>query len=544
MAKYPYKQLGVKLDRDYRNALNDNFKNIETDLVTEKQRVDNALSEHKDRVDTLINEVEQPSEVVDSRGGFGVLRDRLDDSDAQLAQTMDDTEKLNKRNESFKSPKEFGAIGDGITDDSQGIVDAFQIGRVNLGDGSYYVAANGVVDFEGVVGLIIDGNKVASLFNNTKTGDSGTMLRFANCKDIIIKNTKIYADTNNHNAYDNALVLKNCENFTIEDNQFLRTSNKHIHIEGDSKNIKIRNNTFEEAHFNTNPTVSNSYFGAIWIHYENSTATNISNVVIEDNVFKNIPLFAISSSNFEAVAGSPNSIRDIKINRNTLENCSNAFACRGRNIQVKGNTFRNCGQKNVEAYYTWDSELSRYFSKFRESKGQIPSSSNTVTFQKSGIIFMNNSLETKVEDNEFVNCAEWQTNPDNPLTISFYIDGRKAKYGSIKNNRFIDEQATTVPNAHGMWFGNAGEETNYNVFENNTFIMNPSVAPLKSMIRNDISTNIVKGNKLYNASNSLLYTGVVNEREIIFMNNNYYELNVDSSTLEVTGAQRTIGTDF
>jgi hypothetical protein len=89
MAKYPYKQLGVKLDRDYRNALNDNFKDIETDLVTEKQRVDNALSEQKDRVDTLITEVEQPSEVVDSRGGFTVLRDRLDDSDTQLAENTD-----------------------------------------------------------------------------------------------------------------------------------------------------------------------------------------------------------------------------------------------------------------------------------------------------------------------------------------------------------------------------------------------------------------------------------------------------------------------
>src|SRR5690606_35220064 len=50
--------------------------------------------EQIERVDTLIKENPQPSEVVDARGNYPILRDRLDSVDSRLAQTKDEIEEL------------------------------------------------------------------------------------------------------------------------------------------------------------------------------------------------------------------------------------------------------------------------------------------------------------------------------------------------------------------------------------------------------------------------------------------------------------------
>lgn len=73
MGKYGI--LGSAFDRIFRNTLNKNFEDIDTDIAAQKKRVDD-----------LITGTPQPSEVVDARGGATVLRDRLDGVDAQLAE--------------------------------------------------------------------------------------------------------------------------------------------------------------------------------------------------------------------------------------------------------------------------------------------------------------------------------------------------------------------------------------------------------------------------------------------------------------------------
>jgi hypothetical protein len=69
-----YRTLGVDLDRQYRNDLNANFNDIDTDVQAQRKRVDD-----------LIVGTPQPSEVVDARGGKTVLKDRLDAFDTSLA---------------------------------------------------------------------------------------------------------------------------------------------------------------------------------------------------------------------------------------------------------------------------------------------------------------------------------------------------------------------------------------------------------------------------------------------------------------------------
>lgn len=69
-----YRLFGTLFDRIFRNDLNANFDDIDTDIKAQKTRVDN-----------LIIGTPQPSEVVDARGVSIVLRDRLDGVDSTLA---------------------------------------------------------------------------------------------------------------------------------------------------------------------------------------------------------------------------------------------------------------------------------------------------------------------------------------------------------------------------------------------------------------------------------------------------------------------------
>jgi hypothetical protein len=70
-----YGTLGSAFDRIFRNTLNKALDDVDTDINAQKKRVDD-----------LITGTPQPSEVVDARGGFPVLRDRLEDVTSSLAQ--------------------------------------------------------------------------------------------------------------------------------------------------------------------------------------------------------------------------------------------------------------------------------------------------------------------------------------------------------------------------------------------------------------------------------------------------------------------------
>lgn len=73
-----YRTLGTFFDRIFRNDLNANFNDIDADVQAQKKRVDDLIVANP-----------QPSEVQDARGGFTVLRDRLNDTDAQLAENAE-----------------------------------------------------------------------------------------------------------------------------------------------------------------------------------------------------------------------------------------------------------------------------------------------------------------------------------------------------------------------------------------------------------------------------------------------------------------------
>jgi hypothetical protein len=95
-----YKTFGSRFDRVHRNDLNANFAAVEADINAQKNRVDE-----------LITGTPQPSEVVDSRGGFPVLGERLNDLSSSLTQNETKLDFLN----GLKLKFVYGAIGDGFS---------------------------------------------------------------------------------------------------------------------------------------------------------------------------------------------------------------------------------------------------------------------------------------------------------------------------------------------------------------------------------------------------------------------------------------------
>ncbi|MEH7237318.1 hypothetical protein [Bacillus sp. JJ1562] len=135
-----YRTLGTSLNRDFRNNLNANFNDIDTDIKAQRKRVDDLIVGNP-----------QPSEVIDARLGFPLLSDKLEDVDAQLAQT---TQKVELQSIDFKT-KLTGAFNQlqyvtpsVETDDfSLGLRDWSTTSDIIVTDGKVNMPTGGVSDF-------------------------------------------------------------------------------------------------------------------------------------------------------------------------------------------------------------------------------------------------------------------------------------------------------------------------------------------------------------------------------------------------------------
>ncbi|MCY8754840.1 right-handed parallel beta-helix repeat-containing protein [Bacillus haynesii] len=138
MARWPYKQVQTLIGRTFRNDLNKNFVDIEADI-----------KEQKTRVDELINSVEQPSEVVDARTSvsgqtYAVLKDRLDSEYLELRKSLD----------RISNVEDFGAVGDGVTDDTSAFQAALDKGgRVEIPNKTYLVGQLAIDSNTQLVGI-------------------------------------------------------------------------------------------------------------------------------------------------------------------------------------------------------------------------------------------------------------------------------------------------------------------------------------------------------------------------------------------------------
>jgi hypothetical protein len=112
-----FKQFTNGFDKDFQDELETSLDTLNTNTNVVKQDLNTEKNNLNTRIDTIIQENPQPSEVVDARGGEAVLGNRLNNFDAQLADKAND---LNSRsvNVKYPPPPHTGAVGDGVVDDT------------------------------------------------------------------------------------------------------------------------------------------------------------------------------------------------------------------------------------------------------------------------------------------------------------------------------------------------------------------------------------------------------------------------------------------
>ena len=106
--------------------------------------IDRAYKEVIDIKDE-ITKTNATAEVIDARGGKETLGERLDEFDSQLEQNNTLlNEKINDINTKMKNKysvnvKDFGAVGDGVADDTQALIQAFAYDNIEIPTGTYRV---------------------------------------------------------------------------------------------------------------------------------------------------------------------------------------------------------------------------------------------------------------------------------------------------------------------------------------------------------------------------------------------------------------------
>ena len=244
-----------------------------------------------------------------------------------------------KANKVFLTPEEFGAIGDGVADDSEAITLCFAKAKeLNLNikflpDKTYIINDSIIIDFS----TVIDCSN--SLIKTKSADDEKYLFDIYNANDVVIKNIKVcssidktpYLDVRNHtttealasNVY--AIYVRYSENVIIENVILDSITGLGGH---NSKNVTIKNYcganlempvyfgnidkmNIDGFHINFNNTGLSGYYHGFYLNH------NISNAKIENGEIENIYNPIISDCfNFLTSAGAVegDNIKDIKVN--------------------------------------------------------------------------------------------------------------------------------------------------------------------------------------------------------------------------------------
>lgn len=193
--------------------------------------VENSLN---DRIDTIIaSSGTSSTEVVDSRGGFTVLKDRLDSSGINV--------------------KNFGAKGDGVTDDTaaiQAAINATSGNRVFIPIGTYIISSPLIPKKR----LLLEGG-----------GNQGTTLKLKNGSNCaIIKLTD--------STYDQVAI----KNLYLDGNSSNQTSSADaiLHIDDSTQTVS------DEQHLFENITIRNSFSDGVFLGSQIREA-RMNNVVVK-----------------------------------------------------------------------------------------------------------------------------------------------------------------------------------------------------------------------------------------------------------------------
>ena len=311
-----------------------NKDNIQDDLIKELREL--YLEFNEKGIDENI--------VIEKVNHFVENNVKIKDIIAKLTTNTNNIENINsqleqKANKTFLTPEEFGAIGDGVTDDTNAMTLCFAKAKelnVNvkfLPDKTYIINDTITIDFSTVVDCS------NSLIKTKSADDEKYLFNIYNANGVVVKNIKVcssidktpYLDIRNHtstealasNVY--AIYVRYSENVIIENVILDRITGLGGH---NSKNVTIKNYfgtnlempvyfgnidkmNIDGFHVNFNNTGLSGYYHGFYLNH------NITNAKIENGEIENIYNPIISDCfNFLTSAGAieGDNIKDIKVN--------------------------------------------------------------------------------------------------------------------------------------------------------------------------------------------------------------------------------------
>jgi hypothetical protein len=207
------------------------------------------LMPESEEIDDTYAPKEEDFPVVDSELDMTSPRPVANQAIARAVATILDTcERTNAAvAENFVSPEMFGAIGDGVSDDTEAIQTALDSGRpITFKDRTYAVRAYSGGGLVVPSGTRMTGNNTVLKGINENVSVSN-VLKLANVSDVFIKGFTIIGDVNENTATDegagHGISINGCENVHIDDVICRDCFTDGIYIRGN--NIKVSNSKME-----------------------------------------------------------------------------------------------------------------------------------------------------------------------------------------------------------------------------------------------------------------------------------------------------------
>lgn len=239
-----------RISEDFHN-INTAFENVQTEMDANKNVLENHIASktaHKaeyitytgqvpgddvkeaiDNVNGRISEIVAQSgndntEIVDARGGYPVLGDRLNASDAEVSNKVD-------KGSLFINVKDYGAKGDGVTNDSAAIQAAIDTGKpVFLPEGNFFIGDISLNNVSVLLG-VGKGRSVITINGSTttalKVNSENSIIR-----DIEIDHTgtptsgaAISIYTGNYSTIENVYIRNTYHGITFQNSQSVKVYN-------------------------------------------------------------------------------------------------------------------------------------------------------------------------------------------------------------------------------------------------------------------------------------------------------------------------------
>lgn len=270
------------------------------------------------------------------------------------------------------SVKEFGATGDGVTDDTQAINDAlsheYNSCTIFFPKGTYVVdgSFDGDINTEWFYsGLCVKSNtriildKEAIIKQKTTNRKAYSIFNIHDAENVTIeggviigdKDTHIYDEQSSH-EWGHAIYIRSCKNVTIKDSTIKKTTGDGIYVGNsyhlgtdrtkNSKNIYLDNVLIDEVSRN------------------GISICSVEGIIVSNSTIKNVTrTLPKSAVDIESEGYWYHNIDNVLIQGLTIENCTHAiFSTKGKNVQIKSVFAKDTGAMYVDGQEGTIAELS------------------------------------------------------------------------------------------------------------------------------------------------------------------------------------------